>query len=181
MLNRLLPTAPVHTPPPRPVTTELESLLERLLSGALAPMPAPPSQTGITEMETLLQRLLPETPPASRSRPVLARRDWTAVMCFSCGKSGYRVSRCPDLNITFPYMLPGWSAEKVGTSYIMISPRMAAERWLIRGGGSTARISNELRPLDPGGGAQLAASRVKMCVPPMVTYDSGGSCEEHGK
>ena len=50
--------------------------------------------------------------------------DW----CFSCGKSGRGVGRYPELNETFLYMLPGWSAEKVGGNYMMISPRVVAAR-----------------------------------------------------
>ena len=38
------------------------------------------------------------------------------------------MGRCPKLNETFPFMLPGWRAEKVGGSYVMISPRVAVER-----------------------------------------------------
>ena len=66
LLRRLLPIAPVQTPPPRPIPTEMEILLERLLSGAPAPTPTPPPQTGFTGMETLLQRPV----LASRSRLV---------------------------------------------------------------------------------------------------------------
>ena len=129
LIRRLIPTTPVSTPPPKPIPTELESLLQRLLSGALAPAPAPPPKTGVTDMETLLQHLLPGMPaPVSRTRPGPVRRDWATIVCFSCGKSGHGVGRCPELNETFPYMLPGWSAEKVGSSYLMISPRVAAER-----------------------------------------------------
>ena len=40
------------------------------------------------------------------------------------------------MNETFPYILPGWMAEKVGGSNVMISSRVTAE----------------LRPPDPGGG-----------------------------
>ena len=35
-------------------------------------------------------------------------------------------TQCPDLNEMFPYMLPGWKAEKVGGGYVMISPHVAA-------------------------------------------------------
>ena len=38
------------------------------------------------------------------------------------------MGRCPELNEIFSFMLPGWTAEKVGGSYVMISPRVAAER-----------------------------------------------------
>ena len=123
LLRRLLPTAP-----PRPMPAEIEILLERLLSGRSALTPPPPPQTGITGMETLMQRLLPGTPvPASRSRPGPTRRDWTTIVCLSCGKPGHGVGRCPELDDIFPYMLPGWSAEKVGANFMMISPRVAAE------------------------------------------------------
>ena len=39
LLRRLLPTAPVPTPPPRPIPTDIENLLERLLSEVPAPTP----------------------------------------------------------------------------------------------------------------------------------------------
>ena len=55
-------------------------------------------------------------------------RDWTAVLCFSCGNYGYGVSRCPTLDVKCPYMLPRWSAEKRGDHYMMISLRLTAER-----------------------------------------------------
>ena len=40
------------------------------------------------------------------------RRDWAMAVCFSCGKAGHGVSRCPKLNETFPFMLPGWTADR---------------------------------------------------------------------
>ena len=121
-LRRLLPTAPVQTLPPRPVPTEMEIMLEHLLLNA-------PVRTAITEMETLLQCLLPgATTRALWPRPVLARMDWTTIVCFSFGQLGHGVSRCPKLDETFPYMLPGCSAEKVDANYMMILPRVAAER-----------------------------------------------------
>ena len=54
-------------------------------------------------------------------------------------------------------MFPGWSAEKVGSSYLMISTRVAAER-----------LNNELRPQDPGGGdIRIVASRVETTALPV--------------
>ena len=115
LLRHLLQTAPVLTPPPWAIPTDMELLLERLLTGAPTPTSLP--QTGITGMETLLQRQLPGMPvPASRPRLVSALRDWTTMVCSSCGKPGHGVGRCPELDETFPYMLPGWSAEKVGAN-----------------------------------------------------------------
>ena len=50
---------------------------------------------------------------AERSRPIPARRDWSTMVCFSCGQPGHGVGR---------------SMEKVGTNYMVILPRIAAER-----------------------------------------------------
>ena len=100
LLKCLLPTTPVQAPPPRPVPTKMEIMLESLLSNAPAPAALPP-RTAITEMETMLQCLLPGAPTQTlRPCPV------------------------PKLVETFP----GWSAEKFGASYMMISPHVAVER-----------------------------------------------------
>ena len=32
------------------------------------------------------------------------------------------------LDVTFPFILPGWKAEKTPTGYLMISPKMAMDR-----------------------------------------------------
>ena len=56
--------------------------------------------------------------------------------------------------MTFPFILPGWKAEKTSTGYLMISPKMATggKRRLIRREGFASRISKNARPHDPGGG-----------------------------
>ena len=50
------------------------------------------------------------------------------MKCFSCGNSGHSAVRCPKLDITFPFMLPGWKAEKTSDGFMMISPRRAMLR-----------------------------------------------------
>ena len=59
--------------------------------------------------------------PRGRDRGPM-RRDWAMVVCFSCGKEGHGVGWCPKLNETFPFMLPGWTAWKVGGSYVISRP-----------------------------------------------------------
>ena len=77
------------------------------------------------------------------------------MVCFSCGRPGHGVSQCPHLDETFPYMLPGWSAEKVD-------------------GRETTTISNTLRPPDPGGGglSTVTCARTPAWIlPPMGPRD----------
>ena len=99
------------------------------------------------------------------------RRDRNDVGCFSCGKSGHATNRCPDLDDLFPFMLPGWRADSIPGGCVMISPsevakrRRTEKRRQIRGEGFATRISNNVRPQDPGGGVQtLAAPRQMMDI-----------------
>ena len=129
LLRWLLPTPVVPPPSPKPVPSDLEQLLQRLLGGAQTPHPAPPVKTGITVIETLLQNLLPVSlSPDSQTQLGPGRRDWATVLCFSCGTTGHGATQCPVLDVSFPFLLPEWKAKKVGSGYVMISPRVVAER-----------------------------------------------------
>ena len=70
------------------------------------PVVSPPAPT---ELEQLMCSFIAEQrrrrPPPRRQRP--ARRDWSDVLCFSCGKSSNAATRCPNLNDSFPFMQPG--------------------------------------------------------------------------
>ena len=68
-----------------------------------------------------------ESIPDSRTQQGPGRWDWATVLCFSCGKTGHGATRCPVLDVSFLFLLPGWKAEKLGSRYAMISPRVVAE------------------------------------------------------
>ena len=61
-----------------------------------------------------------------KQRPV--RRDWSDVMCFSCGKMGHAATRCPDYNDPFPFLQTGWQKENTPWGFNMIPPRVATDR-----------------------------------------------------
>ena len=112
LLRQLLPGLVVPPTPPKPVPSGLKQLLQRLLTEAQVPQQAPPAQTGHSDIESLLQRLLPGTlSPTARTQPGPMRRNWTMLVCFSCGKAGHGATRCPNLDEAFPYMLPRWRVE----------------------------------------------------------------------
>ena len=162
LLRRLLagvaPPAPV--PAPVPEVLMVDKLLQRLVAETQIHQPTPVVASEPAGLETLLRSLLSgQLAPVQQPRQGSFRRDWNAVVCFSCGKVGHSATRCPNLDETFPFMLPGWKAEKTPGGYIMISPRVAAERrrteengdcpgGLIRGGGGgggfTAQISSKV-------------------------------------
>ena len=137
--RRLLGSAAAPTPVPAPA---VERLLQGLVVETKVRQPVPVVAPEPAALETLLRSLLSgHLAPAQQPRPGFFRRDWNAVVCFSCGKVGHSATRCPTLDDSFPFMLPGWKAEKTPGGYMIISPRAAAEH---RRAVKTAT--------DPGGG-----------------------------
>ena len=72
------------------------------------------------EFELLLRDMPPvgsvteekTSPPAvqpARGTPPLTDDLWDCGQCFSCGFHGHGVNRCSQLDISFPYKMPGWS------------------------------------------------------------------------
>ena len=127
LLEVLTPTAP---PPARaPDVSPLEKLVQLLLSETAKREPAPPTPAKPPGLEALLQKYFTgQQSPRQGPRFGQVRRNWSDVKCFSCGKTGHSATRCPTLDITFPFILPGWKAEKTPTGYLMISPKMATDR-----------------------------------------------------
>ena len=102
LVQKLLLSVPALAPPPSQVPVELETMLKRLLSLALAPVPASPSRSAITAMRTGWRHLVqPGTPtPVPRTSSISDRRDWTTMVCVFCGRPGHGVSRCPYIWMT---------------------------------------------------------------------------------
>ena len=82
---------------------------------------------------TLFPRQRQRQRPPPRHRPT--RRDWTDVVCFSCGKSGHTATCCPNLNEAFPFLQPGWRTEKTSAGIAMIPLRVTTDRRRAENGG----------------------------------------------
>ena len=108
----------------------MAKLLQQLGREALNRPPAVVNPSVPTTLEQMLCSFLDgqsqrqRQPP--RQRPM--RRDWTDVVCFSCGKSGHTVTRCPNLNEAFPFLQPGWRTEKTPGGFVMIPQRGTTDR-----------------------------------------------------
>ena len=131
LLKRLLTvlTPAVPTPAKTPETSPMDKLVQLLLSETAQRKPVPPVPAERAEVETMLRTYFAEQ-QSSRQQPRFrpARRGWPEMKCFSCGKTGHGANRCPTLDVTFPFILPGWKAEKTQTGFLMISPKMATDR-----------------------------------------------------
>ena len=130
----------------------LEDLRRQLLANRTAPVPVPALVQEGPTVNKLRQRLVAGTqsrqpaavsspePVGSRSylsgqqtsgpqsRRIPVRRERDGVGSFSCGNSGHTATRCPALDESFPFMLPGWRAESTSGGFVMISPSEATKR-----------------------------------------------------
>ena len=156
LVQKLLLSVPALAPPPSPAPVEIETMLKCLLLLTAAPEPASPPRSAITAMKTGSRRLVQPGMPTSvpRTSPTSNRRDWTTVVCPSCGRPGHGVSWCPYLDETLPYMVGGKGGWTIHDGFAKGSRRASpvGKRRLIQGGESATWISNTLRPPDPGGG-----------------------------
>ena len=95
LLRRVL--APAEPPAPKPAVPAVEKLLQQLVRETQSRSSAVVSPPVPTDLEQMLrsflkgQRQRQGQPPRKRS----ARRDWTDMVCFSCGNSGHAATRCP--------------------------------------------------------------------------------------
>ena len=128
---------------PNSSVDQMEELLKRLLTMLTPAVPAPVKTPQTSPMDKLVQLLLSETAQHKPVPPVPAEPAGVETMLrktaggptnlarnevFSCGKMGHGANRCPTLDVTFPFILPGWKAEKTQTGFLMVSPRMATDR-----------------------------------------------------
>ena len=65
---------------------------------------SPPFFTGLEAMLRSYFTGQQSTGLGPRSRPL--RKNWSDMKCFSCGKSGHSATRCPTLDVSFPFILP---------------------------------------------------------------------------
>ena len=126
LLAILTPAVPALARAPEP--SSMDNLVQLLIGKFAKNTPAPPAPAEPTKLETMLRTYFGgKQSPSQQSRLRPVRRNWSDVKCFSCGKTGHSATRCPMLDVTFPFILPGWKAKKTSTGYLKLEPICIAE------------------------------------------------------
>ena len=121
---------------------KLMEMIWRMLSNTERPNPKPEIPDILERLQQLLRESVPNAleqtfrplfdgqwqrqrqPPRLRQQ----RRDWTELICFSCGQLEHRAMRCPDFNGTLPFTQPGWQTVKRLGGVTMIPPQAITDR-----------------------------------------------------
>ena len=121
-VGRVIPAT--RGPPPRVThsSADRELLIQNVLEAVRARRTTIPQWSQERELEFMLRDTLlvasvteertspPVLQPVGGAIP-LTNDQWKRGPCFSCGLHGHGVNRCSRMDVSFPYLLPGWSVD----------------------------------------------------------------------
>ena len=73
----------------------------------------------MTDIDILLQSMLPVGSVTEADMPPLAPRQESTAVCFSCGVLAHETEQCPVLDESFPFLPPGWRADRIDDEFIL--------------------------------------------------------------
>ena len=122
IIRKLLPTP---TPPPleaAPIPSDQDLPIQRLMGAICPSQPVAQERSKLTDLETMLLNWLPvgtvtEEDAASPDSPDSSSD--SAEGCFSCGFLTHTTDQCQSLDESFPFLPPGWQADRIGDQFIL--------------------------------------------------------------
>ena len=114
IIRKLLPTLP----PPQavPIPSDRDLLIQRLM-GAICPVAQ--ERSAVTELETILLNWLPVGTVTEEDAASPNPSADSGEGCFSCGVLTHTTDQCQTLDESFPFLLTGWQAERIGDQFIL--------------------------------------------------------------
>ena len=122
LMRQLLPTPVVSPPRVTPIPSDCELFIQCLMGTEHPVWPLLQECSNLTDIEILMQSLLPVGSVVEENvRPTVDCHEST-VVCFSCGVSGHATLRFPVLDDSFPFLPPGWQANRMDDGFILRPP-----------------------------------------------------------
>ena len=119
IMRQLLPTPAVSPLKVTPIPSVRDMLIQRLL-GAVHPLqPVVQERSRLTDIEILLQSMLPVGSVKEEDVPPQAPRQESTTGCFLCGVLAHETEHCPVLDDSFPFLPPGWRADRIDDEFIL--------------------------------------------------------------
>ena len=110
--------------PPRAssIPSNRDLLIQRLLGTVHSVQPVVLERSRLTDIEILLQSMLPVGSVMEADVQPPAHRQESTAGCFSCGELNHATERCPVLVESFPFLPPGWRAERTDDEFVLRPP-----------------------------------------------------------
>ena len=89
--------------------------------------PVVQERSSLTDIEILLQSMLPVGSVAEENVQPPADHQEPTAGCFSCGESGHATLLCPVLDESFPFLPPGWQADRLDDEIVLRPPTRGAD------------------------------------------------------
>ena len=124
--RQLLPAPAVSPPKATPIPSDYDLLIQRLLGTVHPVQPVAQERSRLTDIEILLQSMLPVGSVAEVDMQLPAHRQESTAGCFLCGLLDHTTERCPVLHESFPFLPPGWRAERVDDEFLLRPPPKGA-------------------------------------------------------
>ena len=117
--RHLLPTPAVSPPKATPIPSDSDLFIRRLLGTVHPVQPVVQERSRIMDINIVLQSMLPVGSVTEADVQPPAHRQESTAGCFSCGELDHATDRCPVLDESFPFLLPGWRADQMDDEFVL--------------------------------------------------------------
>ena len=120
IIRKLLPTPPPPPPEAAAIPSDQDLLIQRLMGAIYPSQTVAQERSKFTDLETMLLNWLPVGTVTEEDAASPESLSDSAEGCFSCGVLTHTTDQCQSLDESFPFLPPGWQADRIGDQFILV-------------------------------------------------------------